>query len=301
MTSAMPDCRCRQSDEVDRADNRCRKPSSSKASEKARFHHAGMAPFGAAAATRGVIQARRRQGRRRCRSARQGLQVMRGMRPAHRQSTTAALLSATGSIASASICRASTLARCPERSREAAGPDQLAGVRGLVIVGRRGDDKDRWTPSRVSPPTVEPLPGRSSMRVGDLVAHILDIGDQLGGNAKLGILARTCSISSGGHRWTTWRRRRNDGSSMPSPEPRAVPVAPWLPPVTRILSGATSSKAGNGSSPSRAISARTGLPIRDRLLAISRLQPVDLVIGRADAAASPASSRLTRPMTAFCS
>ena len=118
------------------------------------------------------------------------------------------------------------------------------------------------------------------------------------------IALRTRSISSGRHCWTTCSRRRSDGSSMPSPSGTTSPstVAPWLPPVTRIFSGANSSNGGNGSSPSRAISSRTGLPTSTALLADSAASAGRPGHRRCRSpSASPASSRLTRPSTAFCS
>ena len=59
-------------------------------------------------------------------------------------------------------------------------------------------------------------------------------------------------------------------------------MAPWLPPVTRIFSGANSSNGGNGSSPSSRDFVADGIADEHRLCAIFGLQPVDLVIGGRD-------------------
>src|SRR3954463_10573704 len=105
------------------------------------------------------------------------------------------------------------------------------------------------------------------------------------------------AMSSGRHCWTICRGRRSDGWSMPRPSGTTCPrtVAPWLPPVTKIFSGAISSNGGDGSSPPPAVSSRTGVPpphprdllahgVADQhcLRSIAILQPLDLVIGGAD-------------------
>ena len=245
-------------DEVDRADvgAHC-------------LHHAGIAP----PARRALTRAESAPGRRRpaqapspTRSTRSARSRAACGRPTDR-ARAAALLSATGSAAIASIWRASTSGvklRLLDRPR-AAGLDHFARVGGLVIVGRRGErDQDRGAPGGG-----QLGDGRSAgaadhqMRVGELVRHVLDIGHQLGGDAERRHIALADPLDVVGPALLD--------DLQPAPKRRLEHAEPLghdlaqdgralAPPVTRIFSGAISSNGGNGSSPSRAISSRTGLP-----------------------------------------
>src|SRR5689334_2136942 len=71
----------------------------------------------------------------------------------------------------------------------ATGLGHFAGVRGLVIVGRRRErDQDRRAPgSRQFGNGRSSRASHEKVRVGELLRHVLDIGQQLGRYAKLRI------------------------------------------------------------------------------------------------------------------
>ena len=110
-------------------------------------------------------------------------------------------------------------ARLLDRAR-AAGLDHLARIGGLVIVGRRGErDQDRGTPGGG-----QLGDGRSARRgrSPDARRRACPACPRCRSSARRECRARhigsrTRSMSSGRHCWTTCRRRRSDGSSMPSP------------------------------------------------------------------------------------
>ena len=157
----------------------------------------------------------------------------------------AALASACGSAAIASIWRASTSrGELVLRDRpRAAGLGHFARIGGLVVVGRRRQrDQDR-RPARGGQlgDRRGAGAGDDQMRLGELVRHVLDIGHQLGRDAELGV-ARADPLDVVGAALLDDLQaaaKRRLEQRQPFGNHLAEHVAPWLPPVIRISAAQT--------------------------------------------------------------
>ena len=134
----------------------------------------------------------------------------------------AALASASGSIASAWICLASSSGVNAACGIVRAPPafDHLARVRGLVIVGRgRKGTRIAGRPAAVSSAMVD-APARAMTRCAsaELRRHVLEIGRELGRDAELGIVrADLARYPRAGIAASTCSRRRSDGGEQAEP------------------------------------------------------------------------------------
>ena len=193
-------------------------------------------------------------------------EVARGVRAPDRNARAAALIRDCGSSAITMIWRASTSglnSGLRDRPRTARIAD-VASVRSLMIVGRRWiRDQDCGPSSRSQLRNGRRARARNhQMRFGELGRHVLDVGHQLGRDSQLGIAGTNRIDVVRPALLHDLQASRSDAGSRPSPSGTTLlkTVAPWLPPVTRILNGAYSSKGGNGTSPSCEMASRTGLP-----------------------------------------